>query len=158
MLAVALASLLLFAILAFAATAQWSLSAFQVGFFILGIWCAVRRTVRWDPLAFALAGVPALAAMQLLAATTVYPFATVNALVNSAAYFVLFVISLQAFAEPAVRRKFLHGALYAGFAICLLSTVQYFTSGGAIYWLFQPRAGRPFGPFVNPDHYAAFVE
>jgi O-antigen ligase len=36
--------------------------------------------------------------------------------------------------------------------------VQYFTSDGAIYWFFRPRAGRPFGPFVDPDHYAAFVE
>src|SRR5207249_94598 len=26
------------------------------------------------------------------------------------------------------------------------------------YWMFRPRAGRPFGPFVNSDHYAAFVE
>src|SRR5579872_1555286 len=114
--------------------------------------------MRWHPLGFALAGVIALAGIQILAGTTVYRFATVNALVNWAAYFALFLISLQALAEPHVRRSFLRGALYASFAIAILSTLQYFTSDGAIYWLFRTRAGRPFGPFIDADHYAAFVE
>jgi O-antigen ligase len=158
MLAVALGSLLLFSVLAFATTQQWSLSTFQVGIFILGIWCASQRRLRWHPLGFALAGVAALAAIQLWAGTTVYRFATANALVNWAAYFVLFLVSLQALADPAIRRTFLRATLYAGFGIAVLSTVQYFTSDGAIYWVFQVRAGRPFGPFVNPDHYAVFIE
>jgi len=157
-LALALGCVLLFAVLAFATTQQWALSIFQVGIFSLGIWCAVRRSMRWHPLGFALAGIVALASIQILAGTTVYQFATVNALVNWAAYSVLFLISLQALADPRVQRNFLRAALYAGFAIALLSTFQYFTSDGAIYWLFRPRAGRPFGPFIDPDHYAAFVE
>jgi hypothetical protein len=114
--------------------------------------------LRWHALGFALAGVAAWAGIQLWAGTTVYRFATANALVDWAAYFVLFLVALQALDDPIVRRNFLRAALYAGFAVAVLSTVQYFTSDGRIYWLFQPRAGRPFGPFVNPDHYAAFVE
>jgi O-antigen ligase len=35
---------------------------------------------------------------------------------------------------------------------------QHFTSGGYIYWIFPARVGNPFGPFVNPDHFAAFIE
>ena len=158
MLAVALGCLLLFSVLAFATTQPWSLSTFQVGTFILGIWCASRRRLLWHPLAFPLAGVVALAAIQLWAGTTVYRFATANALVNWAAYFVLFLVGLQALADASIRRCFLRATLYAGFAIAMLSTVQYFTSDGAIYWIFRVRAGRPFGPFVNPDHYAVFIE
>jgi O-antigen ligase len=158
MLAVALGCLLLFSVLAFATTQQWALSTFQVAIFSLGTWCALRRSLRWHPLGYVLAGVAAWAGIQLWAGTTVYQFATANALVNWAAYFVLFVVALQALEDPRVRRNFLRAALYAGFAVAVLSTVQYFTSDGAIYWMFRPRAGRPFGPFVNPDHYAAFIE
>ena len=158
MLAIALGCLLLFSVLAFATTQQWALSTLQVAIFSLGIWCGMRRRLRWHPLGFALAGVTAWAGIQLWAATTVYRFATANALVDWAAYFVLFLVTLHALADPIVRRNFLRAALYAGFAVAVLSTVQYFTSDGAIYWMFRPRAGRPFGPFVNPDHYAAFVE
>src|SRR5260370_24330289 len=158
MLAIALGCLLLFAVLAFAATEQWSLSTFEIGTFILGIWCARRRSWRWDPMAFPLAGVVALAAVQLWAGTTVYRFVTANALVNWAAYLVLFLVALQALPDATIRRSFLQATLYAGFALAMLSTVQNFTSDGAIYWLIQVRAGRPFGPFVNPDHYAAFIE
>ena len=158
MLAVALGCLLLFSVLAFATTEQWSLSTFQVGTFLLGIWCAGRRSLRWHPLGFALAGVVALAAIQLWVGATVYRFATANALVNWTAYFVLFIVSLEALADSEIRRNFLRGLLYVGFAIAVLSTVQYFTSDGAVYWVFHVSSGRPFGPFVNPDHYAAFIE
>jgi O-antigen ligase len=158
MLAVALGCLLLFSVLAFATTEQWSLSTFQVGTFLLGIWCASRRSLRWRPQGFALAGTVVLAAIQLWVGATVYRFATANALVNWAAYFVLFLVSLEALAAPEIRRNFLRAVLYAGFAIAVLSTVQYFTSDGAVYWVFHVSSGRPFGPFVNPDHYAAFIE
>jgi O-antigen ligase len=130
----------------------------QTGIFVLGIVSALRRNLRWHLLGFALAGVIACGAFQLLTGSTVYRFATERALINWAAYFVLFVVALQALADSEIRQRFLRAALYAGFAIAVLSTVQYFTSDGAIYWIFRPRAGRPFGPFVNPDHYAAFVE
>jgi O-antigen ligase len=156
--AVALGCLLLFATLAFAATAQWALSVFQIGVFALGIWCAVRRRLTLRPVAIALAAVAAWAGIQYLAGWTVYRFSTLNALVNWAAYFTLFVAAAQILEDPKTRRAFLRAVLYGGFAIAMLSTAQHFTSGGAIYWIFHPRAGRPFGPFVNPDHYAVFVE
>jgi O-antigen ligase len=158
MAAIALGVLLLFSTLAFAATEQWALSIFQIGVFALGIWCSIRRRLRFPSIAILLAGVVAWAGIQCLAGWTVHRFATVNALVNWAAYFTLFVAAGQILETPETRRRFLRAALYAGFAICVLSTAQYFTSGGAIYWIFPVRAGRPFGPFVDPDHYAVFVE
>ncbi len=158
MLPAALGLLLLFSVLAFASTVQWALTTLQTGIFVLGIVCAIRRNLSWHPLGFALAGVVVCGGWQLLTGSTVYRFATEKALINWAAYAVLFVVALQAFADSEIRQRFLRAALYAGCAIAVLSTVQYFTSDGAIYWIFRPRAGRPFGPFVNPDHYAAFVE
>jgi O-antigen ligase len=154
----ALGVVLLFSVLAFAATEQWALSIAQVAIFALGIACAMRRKLRWRPLGLALAGVVCLGALQLAAGITVYRFLTANAMVSWSAYFVLLMVSQQVLAGDEARHKFLRATLYAGFAIAVLSTVQYFTSGGAIYWMFPVRAGRPFGPFVDPDHYAAFIE
>jgi O-antigen ligase len=158
MAAIALGCLLLFSTLAFAATEQWALSIFQIGVFALGMWSVLERRPRSPPIAILLAGVAAWAGIQYLEGWTVYRFATLNALVNWAAYFTLFVTAAQILETPETRRKFLRAVLYGGFAISVLSTAQYFTSGGAIYWIFRARAGRPFGPFVNPDHYAVFVE
>jgi O-antigen ligase len=156
--AIALGCLLLFATLAFAATEQWALSIFQIGVFALGIWCAIRRRLTLRPVAIALGAVVVWAGVQYLAGWTVYRFPTLNALVSWAAYFTLSVAATRILEEPETRRAFLRAVLYAGFAIAMLSTVQHFTSGGAIYWVFHTRAIRPFGPFVNPDHYAVFVE
>lgn len=149
----ALGAVLLFSILAFAATEQWALSIAQVAIFALGIYCSIRRPLRWHWIAAALFGVVVVGAVQLATGSTVYRFATIGAVVNWAACAVLFVVALQ-----IVRPRFLEIALYAGVVIAALSTAQYFTSAGAIYWIFPVRAGRPFGPFVNPDHYAAFIE
>src|SRR5258708_39832060 len=96
MLAIALGALLLFSVLAFAATEQWALSLFQAGIFILGVVCAMRRNLRFTPVAFALAAVVVWTAMQLYTGTTAYRFATANAFVNSAAYLVLYLSSLPA--------------------------------------------------------------
>src|SRR5205823_238185 len=99
---------------------------------------------RWHPLALAPAAAALVGLSQLAARLSVYPFVTENAIVNWAAYFVLFLVSLEAFAEPDTRRRFLRVTLYAGFAIATLSTAQYFTSNGAIYWMFPTRSGRAF--------------
>ena len=158
MLAIALGCLLLFSVLALAATPQWALSIFQVGIFGLGIFCAIRRRLRWSLVALALSAIVAWGGIQFWTGTTVYRFATVNALVNWSAYLVVFLVASEALADSGVQRKFLRAVLYAGLGVAVLSTVQFFTSDGAIYWVFYARAGRPFGPFVDPDHYAAFVE
>ncbi len=158
MAAIALGCLLLFTVLAIAGTVQWALTILQTGVFSLGIVGAIRGRLRWSPVALALAAAAAWAGIQLWAGTTVYRFATVNALVNWSAYLVLYLVASEALADAGTRRRFLQAVLYAGFGVAVLSTVQYFTSDGAIYWFFHPRAGRPFGPFVDPDHYAAFVE
>ena len=158
MLAAALGALLMGSLLAFAATTPWTLCALQIGAFALAVWCTARGPLRANPVMLALGGVIAWAAIQLLSGTTVYRFATTNALVNWAAYLALAIVGAHALADPAVRRRFLEGLRYAGFTVAMLSTAQHFTSEGAIYWILPARAGHPFGPFVNPDHYAAFAE
>jgi len=53
----------------------------------------------------------------------------------------------------------LNFVVYFGFGLCVLATVQMFTSGGKIFWLF-PSGYTDFvlGPFANRNQYAAFME
>ncbi len=49
--------------------------------------------------------------------------------------------------------------LAIGGALCVVGVVQLYTSGGRIFWYFPSGyADRVAGPFVSPNHYAAFVE
>src|SRR5271170_141288 len=45
------------------------------------------------------------------------------------------------------------------FAVSLLGIIQHFTSGSEIYWVSGLKIeGEPFGPYVNRNHFAGFVE
>ncbi len=149
-----LGAVLLFTTLAFAGTEPWALATAQVAVFALG----VATYPRWSWAALAPAAMAAIGAAQLAFGLTAYRHATESAVIAWAAYFSILLVAREALAEKTARRKFLRAALYAGFAIAMLSTAQAFTSDGKIYWLFPARSGRPFGPFVNPDHFAAFLE
>ena len=155
---VLLGAVLLFSTLAFATTEQWALSIAQCSIFALAIYCAVGGKLRFHIIALLPAGVAGLGVFQLAAGITVYRFVTRNAAVNWAAYAALLLVTLSALADPDTGTRFRRVFLYTGFAIAIVSTAQYFTSNGSIYWMFPVQSGRPFGPFINPDHYAAFIE
>jgi O-antigen ligase len=78
---------------------------------------------------------------------------------NWATWLALFFLALQLFQRSAARHWFLRFALYFGFGLSVLSTVQMFTSGGKIFWLFPSGyTDYVLGPFVNRNQYAAFLE
>ncbi|MGB8439556.1 MAG: O-antigen ligase family protein, partial [Candidatus Acidiferrales bacterium] len=49
--------------------------------------------------------------------------------------------------------------LVLGFSVALLGIIQHFTSEGTIYWFRQlAEGGEVFGPYVNRNHFAGFIE
>ncbi|MGH9662251.1 MAG: O-antigen ligase family protein [Bryobacteraceae bacterium] len=152
----ALGLVLLFGVLAFGSTERWALSILQAAIIALAVARPPRVSLALP--ALPLLAMAAVAAAQLASGFTEYRFATANELVEWSTWLVLFFVARDALDDGAVRRRFLRGMLIAGAAIAVLATVQDYTSPGAIYWLFPTRSGRSLGPFVNPDHYAAFAE
>ncbi|MBI1791870.1 MAG: O-antigen ligase family protein [Acidobacteria bacterium] len=149
---IALGLVLLFAVLAFGATEPWALSATQIAIFILGI-------LRCRRLGLPLLLGPVLWGLgQLAAGLTEYRWVTVNAVLLWSAWLALAAVARDLLSEERAHRAFLQGVLWAGAAIALEALLQHFTAAGRIYWLFPTRSERSFGPFVNPDHYAAFME
>jgi len=161
--AVAVAVLLYFLILTDAARERWALSLFQGGVFGLAIVWAIRMLFRpyrlsASVLFIPLGGTALWGLLQLFMNQTVYRFETWNAVLGWITNFVLFFLVLQILAVSEIRRTFLQALLYFGFALSVVSVVQFFTSKGKIFWVFSAQfADRPLGPFVNRDHYASFI-
>jgi O-antigen ligase len=159
----ALAILLFYGVLTLWVRERWALGLLQAGAFLLGIlwtagWAFRRLCFRGSYLLLPLAGVLAWGLLQLLLRTTVYRFDTWEAVLFWGTLFVVVFLSLQTLHEDAVRRAFLRALFYFGFAMSVLATTQYFTSGGKVFWLFPSGYPDALGPFVYRNNYAAFIE
>ena len=156
-----LAALFFFAILTLWVPALWPVAVFEIGIFALAAVAVLRA--RRDPPPFSWPIVPLSFAvfwgvLQLLTGRTVYAFDTENAVVQWTAVLATFFIGISLF-RSAAGNWFRLAMLWFAFAISVLATLQIFTSGGRVFWLF-PTGYTEFGmgPFLYRNHYAAFIE
>jgi O-antigen ligase len=160
----ALAALLAYAVLTIWIDERWAWGLAQVAVFVsLAGWAARQflrsTTVRGSIWLAPICAAPAWGLLQLATDRTVYRWATWNAALNWATWAGLFFLALQLFQHSAARHWFLRFAVYFGFGLSVLSTLQMFTAGGRIFWLFSSGyTDFVMGPFVNRNHYAAFLE
>jgi len=160
----ALAGLLFVSVLTVWIVDRWSVSLFEAGVFALaGLW-SVRMmicpyAIRVSPALVPLAGVLSIGLLQLLIGQTVSRWETWNALLKWSVYGMAFCLGLQIGPSSAVRAPFRRAIFYFGFGLSVISILQFFTSPGKIFWLFESGYHNDvLGPFVNHDHYAAFIE
>jgi hypothetical protein len=80
-------------------------------------------------------------------------------LLKLAAYFLVLFLTAQAFRGRKDLYKLAWFVMAFCFAVSLLAIIQHFTSGSEIYWMSDLKIeGDPFGPYVNRNHFAGFVE
>jgi len=100
-----------------------------------------------------------LALVERLVGLSVYPYATKIELLKAGAYLLLFFLTVESFSTLEQWKSFVWFLVSLGFFVSLLAIVQYFTFNGKLYWFrVLPPGEVPFGPFVNPNHFAGFVE
>ena len=160
----ALAVVLSYAVLTMWIGQRWAWSLAQSAVFVsIAGWAAgqlrhpspVRGSLWLAPLSAA----PVWGLLQLATHRTVYRWGTWEAVLNWGTWLALFFLALQLFQRSAARHWFMRFALYFGFGLSVISTVQMFTSGGKIFWLFPSGyTDYVLGPFVYRNQYAAFVE
>ena len=162
---VGLLFLFAFSVFAFGAVEVWAESLLEIGASILLIYWAVRAckdqqpAIRWSPLNWPLMGFIAVGMAQLVFRWTPNPFLTRLELLRLGAYFIVFFLTAQAFRERPDLVKLTWFLLILGFSVALLGIIQHFTSEGTIYWFRQlTEGGEVFGPYVNRNHFAGFVE
>ncbi len=163
-LGVGLCVLLTFSVAAFGAVEVWSESVVEIGVAVLLIaWaCLALFTrgvqIRWNVLNWPILAFCAIGAGQLLFHVTAYPFLTRAELLRAITCWGFFFLATQAFQNRRELTALAWFVILLGFAVSLLGIAQYFTSPTRIYWMQQLTVSKPFGPFVNRNHFAGFVE
>jgi O-antigen ligase len=162
---VGICSLVAFAILAHGAVETWSSSVLEIGaaslFLLWGVVALRARQVeiRWNWLYLPLLTLGGFVCLQRLIGLSVYPYATKIELLKAGAYLLLFFLSLESFETVKEWRSFVWFLVTLGAVVAILAIAQYFTFHGKLYWFRAlPPGVTPFGPFVNHNHFAGFVE
>lgn len=157
--------LIAFAVASFGAVDVWSQSILEGGAaLLLVLWAVIARLdpeakIRWSPLNWPLLGFLAIAGLQLLFRGTASEFLTRTELLRLAAYFIVFFLIAQAFRSRNDWSRLAWFVICFGFAVSLLGIMQHFTSRHEIYWTHSFRTDvEPFGPYVNRNDFAGFVE
>lgn len=158
-------ALLAFAVLAFAGNPAWAQLTLESGAAaLLVVWvfgeirrakCDVRVPWIFLPLGLLLL----LGTAQSVFGFSAYGHATNLELAQEFACLLIAFLWVQAFRSFEARTQFAWYLLALAFAVSLFAIVQHFTWNGKLYWMFKVApGGYPFGPYVDSDHFAGFVE
>jgi O-antigen ligase len=157
--------LIAFCVLAFGTVEAWSVSVMEIGAAALLLWWALitwrdsRAKVYWSLLQASVLGLIAIGTAQLLFHGSAYPYLTRTMLLKLSAYFIVLFLATQAFRERKDLQKLAWFVMVFGFAVSLFAIVQHFTSTSEIYWMSDVKVlGDAYGPYVNRNHFAGFVE
>lgn len=89
---------------------------------------------------------------------SLYPDATRKSLIRLLVIFSLYVIVRNNIASIGALRRLSIALLINGAALSLFALIQFFSDSepGTIYWTIES-SGAPFGPFVNHNHFAFYI-
>jgi O-antigen ligase len=162
---IGLGVLLAGSVLALGSVEVWAQSPLEIGaaaLFVLWAVLNVRKKearVYWAPLNWPLLGFLAIGLFQLIFHLTPYAFLTRTQLLRLAACFLVFFLMMQAFRTRSELTKLVWFLIIFCFLVSVLAIIQFFTSSREIYWMEALKTGGDsFGPYVNRNHFAGFVE
>jgi O-antigen ligase len=161
---VGIGALAAFAVLAFGGVEPWAEAIVEIGaagLFLLWGFLAVgerRIEIRANWLFVPWLGLGMLVVAQRAVGLSANPYATKIELLKLASYLVLCFLAVQSFRAPANLKALAWFLLSLAFSVSLFGIVQFLSYNGKIYWLQPLSGGSPFGPYVNHNHFAGFVE
>jgi len=159
-------ALLIFTPLAFGSVEVWAVSFVElVTFGMAGLWLFHlgfgRRSTDLPPGPIWI--VPCLFAgwglVQWLAGTTLFPHGTREALLLGTCYGLIFGLTVSAFRTEREIGRLVLILVLVGFGIAMFAIIQRYAWNGRMYGLREVReSGGVFGPFVNRNHFAGYIE
>jgi O-antigen ligase len=162
---VGICCLLAFAVLSFGAVEEWSQAVLEVGAAFLFVLWAVRQYRRHaDQLSIPPEFLPLCAfalviVFQLIFQLTASRYNTRVGLQLLLTYLIILFLMSQAFARTSHWRGYIWFLMTLGFFVSIFGILQHLTPNGKIYWVREIRSGvMPFGPYVNRNHFAGFIE
>jgi hypothetical protein len=158
----ALASLLAFAILTLWVPELWPVTVFECGVYglaAISLWRYRERLLSLPYPVIPLAVAALWGVWQYFGGVTVYGFATQASVLRWASFLAVFLTAYPMVRERGRLEWFRRAMVWFGFAVAVEATLQTFTSGGAVFWLFPTEStGVLMGPILSRNHYAAFIE
>jgi len=157
--------LFIFGVLAFGSVEVWAQSSIEIGAAVLLVaWAVIlcfdsEMKIYANPLFVPILGFLAVGVAQLVFHATAYPFLTRLELLRLLAYFIIFFLTVQAFRRREDLEAMAWVLVIFCFGVSLLGIIQHFTSEGKIYWFRElANGGDLFGPYVNRNDFAGFIE
>jgi O-antigen ligase len=162
---IGIGTLIAIVVLLFGSTGVLGAALLEIGAAILFVLWGVlvirqgQVEIHWNWLYLPLLGLGAIAMAQFVFGLSVYPYLTKMELLRWGACAVLFFLALESFRTEDHVRQFVWFLLALGFVVSVFGIIQYFIFNGKLYWFVElPNGASPFGPFVDGDHFAGFVE
>jgi O-antigen ligase len=158
-------ALVAFSVLAHGAVEEWARAVLETGAGFLFVVWALRyffkreERIVFSPLLPPLAAFSFVVFVQWLFRWTASPYNTRTELLLLFAELILLFLAVQAFRTLEDWRGFVWFGMALGFLVSVFGVLQHLTFNGKLYWFREMRyGGIPFGPYVNRNHFAGFVE
>jgi O-antigen ligase len=158
-------SLVVFSVVAHGGVEDWARTVLETGaallFFVWALRFFIKREeqILLSPLLSPLAVLALLVCGQLFFRSTASFYATRMELLLLLSDLILLFLAVQAFHSLRDWRGFVWFGMVFGFLVSIFGILQHLTFNGKLYWFREMRyGGIPFGPYVNRNHFAGFVE
>src|SRR5882672_8639839 len=162
---IAICALAVFGALAHGGVEEWALAVFETGAGILFfLWALFALLFKEKEIVFPTILPPLLAfagvvGLQWFFRRTASPYDTRMQLQLLLADIILVFLASQAFRTLQDWRDFFWFVMLFGFFLAGFGILQHLTFNGKLYWFREMHyGGIPFGPYVNRNHFAGFVE
>jgi O-antigen ligase len=164
---IGICALVVFAVGAHGAVEDWARAVLETGAGFLFLFWAVRSyfshnegsRVVITPLLPPLLLLASLALGQFLLRATASTYSTRSELTLLVAELIILFLAAQAFQTSEDWKTFIWFVMTFGFLVAIFGILQQLTFNGKLYWFREMRyGGIPFGPYVNRNHFAGFIE
>jgi hypothetical protein len=160
-------ALVVFGIASHGAVEDWARAVLETSAGLLFLFWAVHyyfskdeeKQIVLTPILPPLIALAFVALAQLLLRTTASTYVTRMELNLLIADCIVLFLAAQVFRKSDEWKVFVWFVMGFGFAVAVFGILQQLTFNGKLYWFREMRyGGIPFGPYVNRNHFAGFVE
>jgi O-antigen ligase len=160
-------ALVVFAVATHGAVEDWARAVLETGAGLLFLLWAVRSYFRHEeenqvvitPLLPPLLLLASIALGQIVFRATASAYNTRAELALLVAELIVLFLAAQAFQTAEDWKSFVWFVMGFGFLVAIFGILQQLTFNGKLYWFREMRyGGIPFGPYVNRNHFAGFIE
>jgi O-antigen ligase len=158
-------ALVVFAVAAHGGVEDWARAVFETGagllFLAWALWLyfTQEEQIVFSPLLPPLGALSLIVCGQWIFHGTASSYSTRMELLLLFSDLILLFLAVQAFRSLRDWRGFVWFGMLFGFLIGIFGILQHLTFNGKLYWFREMHyGGIPFGPYVNRNHFAGFVE